>query len=89
MAPQQIYKTLHSKPFKPFRLVLTDGKEFDVTDATHIYVSGIEVAVGVEPDEYGVPARSIYVDPFHVTRIEPLGTPVREDDIERDRRGSN
>ena len=70
-------KTLLKKaPFEPFRLVLTDGKTYDIPHPDFIWAWGSDVWVGTrEKTEDGQDYRSHYVDLFLVNRIEPLSVP--------------
>ena len=72
MAPQDIRKKLYAEPFRPFRVFISDGATFDVTDRADAYVSLTEFVIGTEHDEFDVPRKSIYIAPNHVTRIEPI-----------------
>lgn len=74
MAPQDILKKLKATPFKPFKLFLSDGKTYDVTEPTHAYMTPTELIVGFEHDEHDLPRKSAYISPNHVVRVEPLET---------------
>lgn len=78
MAPQDIRRQLNAKPFKPFRLYVTDGSNYDVGDPSIAYVDLTpQVVVGINFDEEtGLPLKSACLAPNHVTRIVPL------DDVE-------
>lgn len=71
MAPQDILRKLKAQPFQPIRVYISDGAQYDVTEPTHAYVALTELVIGVELDGYGVPTKSVYVAPNHVTRVEP------------------
>jgi hypothetical protein len=45
MTAKQIERLVHSKPFKPYRLVLDDGEEVLVTRPRKSHVSGPQVAL--------------------------------------------
>ena len=80
MAPQEILKFKIKEPFQPFRLYMSDGSIYDVMDPFQVHVDMLSVSVGVKPDEEtGVYARSIYLSPNHVTRIEPLNESAIEE----------
>jgi hypothetical protein len=74
MAPQDIFKKIKAKPFHPFRVHISDGSSYDVLDSVYAFMtSPTELAIGVDPDgESGLPQRSVYIAPNHVTRIEPI-----------------
>ncbi|MEM7808969.1 MAG: hypothetical protein AAF561_12745 [Planctomycetota bacterium] len=79
MAPQEIRKHHIKRPFRPFRIHMNDGSEYEVTDPFHMTVNMLDVVVGWDPDEGGIPTRSMYLSPSHVSRIEPLDMePIEE-----------
>ncbi len=80
MPPQEIRKYLAMKPFRPFRLHVTDGSSYEVPDPMYIHVDLLNVTVGVGRDEEtGLPQRSDLIAPNCVSRIEPLpAKPIEE-----------
>lgn len=72
MAPQEIRKHWTVRPFKPFRIHVSDGSHYDVLDPMELHVDMLSVSVGVDPDDSGLFRRSVYISPNHVSRIEPL-----------------
>lgn len=71
MAPNDIREKLDRQPFRPLRVYLSDGSVHLITEREMTYLSRMEFAIGLDPDESGLPTRTIYIDPRHVTRIEP------------------
>ena len=64
---------LKKAPFEPFRLVLTDGKTYDIPHPDYIWVWGSDVVIGTrEKTEEGLSERFSIVDLFLVSRIEPV-----------------
>ena len=63
----------NNKPFVPFRLTVTDGRSFDITDSSQIWPGKWNVLVIVpdpeNPDHYKAHATLALL---HVTSIEPL-----------------
>jgi hypothetical protein len=73
MAPQDIRRHLQARPFRPFRLFITDGSTYDVLDPSVAYVDLAQVVIGINFDDAtGLPLKSAYVAPNHVTRLEPM-----------------
>jgi hypothetical protein len=62
-----------NNPFVPFRLTVTDGRSFDVTDASQIWPGKWNVLIIISdpdhPDRYKAHATLALL---HVTSIEPL-----------------
>lgn len=63
---------LHKHPFVPIRLFISDGSHYDVYDRDFMLVSRSEVVIGLNPGKDNFPERNAYVDPLHITRIEPI-----------------
>ena len=72
MAPDDIRAKLDRQPFQPMRIHVSDGPSYDILRTSHAFVTRMELIIGIDPDTNDLPRRSIYVDPRHVTRIEPL-----------------
>ena len=79
MPPQQIRKHHIAKPFRPIRIHVSDGSSYDVHDPHYMTVGLLDVYIAWDPDEGGVPTKSIWIAPNHVSRIEPLpASPIKE-----------
>ena len=84
MEPQEIRKHHIRTPFIPFRIVMDDGTAYMIDDPSIMGIDLMAVYVGVDPDEEsGLPRRSVWLSPSHISRIEPL---PREAGAEKDAR---
>ncbi len=72
MRPEEIRDHVRRQPFEPFRVFVSDGSSDTVKHPELIYVSRGEVVIAQELGEGDIPERSAYIDPVHVTRIEPV-----------------
>jgi hypothetical protein len=72
MAPNEIRDHLRAQPFQPFRVYLSDGASYQVLDPTYAYVTMSRLEIATEFGQDEIPTRSVYCDPRHVTRIEPI-----------------
>jgi len=72
MAPNDIKEKLTRKLFQPLRVYISDGSSYDIESEGIAAVNRMEMFIGIDPDASGLSRRSIYIDPRHVTRIEPL-----------------
>ncbi len=72
MAPTDIVDKLRRQPFRPLRVYMSDGSAYDIPEPYYAAINVTELHIGVEPDETGIPTRTVYCDTRHVTRIEPL-----------------
>lgn len=73
MRTEDVLEHLHTRPFEPFRIHLSDGTHFDVRHPDLCMVSRSTFYVGV-PDRRirGAVMRMIHCSLLHVTRIEPV-----------------
>jgi hypothetical protein len=72
MHPEEVRRHLRQQPFLPIRVFVSDGSTYDVHDPAYTYVSRREVVIGMDIGENQLPRRSAYLDPIHITRVEPL-----------------
>ena len=79
MFPRDLHKFQTAKPFRPFRIHMSDGSSYDVNDPFFMTVTPLTLMVAWEPDEGGLPTKSMYLSPDHVSRVEPLpAAPIEE-----------
>jgi hypothetical protein len=72
MRADEISKHLRRQPFRPIRVYVSDGSAYDVRHPELMFVSRSEVVIGLDPGTDVIPERSVYCDPVHITRIEPI-----------------
>lgn len=73
MTPARIKDLLQRKPFRPFRLFLSDGSKHDVPHPEFAWVFGDRVFIGLagkEADKDVVKEWAI----LHITRVEDLAS---------------
>jgi hypothetical protein len=78
MTVQTFRKLLSDRPFKPFRLVMSSGKTYDVRHPEMALLTRTDILVGVDVAEDGVPAEFDICSLLHVTAIEPLNAQTAE-----------
>ncbi|MEQ8849879.1 hypothetical protein [Botrimarina sp.] len=68
------YKTFHEllteRPFKPFRVTLSSGKEYEVRHPEMALLTKSQLLVGIDVED-GVPAEFKICSLLHVTAVEP------------------
>jgi hypothetical protein len=73
MSPEQLRDTLRQEPFEPFRLVMTDGKGYDIRHPDLLWVGKRVAMVGLAGSEgQTFFERAVQVDLLHVIRLEPI-----------------
>ncbi len=72
MTVQTFRKLLSDHPFKPFRLVMSSGKTYEVRHPEMALLTRTDILVGVDIAEDGVPAEFDVCSLLHVTAIAPL-----------------
>jgi hypothetical protein len=70
MRPDEIKEHLRTQPFRPIRIYVTDGSSYEVHHPELVFVTRMDVVEGLNPTDE-IPDRSVYIDPIHITRIEP------------------
>lgn len=75
MRPETIQEFTRAQPFVPFRILLTNGKLFDVRhpDLAMATRNGVLVGRAANGD---VPEGATTVSYFHSVKIDPLHTPT-------------
>ncbi len=74
MMPHEIKAQLRTQPFQGMRIYISDGESYEVGHPDMVLVTSSIVQIALPPlDRHGIPTGgSVYVDPVHVTRIQPL-----------------
>ncbi|HLF95316.1 MAG TPA: hypothetical protein VJB14_17750 [Planctomycetota bacterium] len=56
----------------PIRLFLSDGSRHDVRHPEFIFVMQREIVIATASRGGDIPERAVFIDPIHITRIEPI-----------------
>ena len=73
MTLQTFRNLLTTKPFRPFRLVMSSGETYEVRHPEMAMLTRTDILVGVDVDDDNVPAEFKICSLLHVTAVEPLG----------------
>jgi hypothetical protein len=65
---------LNAQPFKPFRLCLTDGKKFDITNHDMAWVKEGAIEIGIDLNRAGFAVHTAECAILHITRVEDIPT---------------
>lgn len=74
----KVHEQLQRRPFRPFRICLSDGTEHVITNPDWVFLLRDTVEIGVGDPADVLPDRAIHCDPLHITRIEPADRPRQE-----------
>ena len=72
MTAKEIITLQRTRPFPGLRIYVSDGEAYEVTHPEMMSVTRTLVFIALSPGKDGVPERSAYCDPVHITRIEPM-----------------
>ncbi len=73
MPPQDLQKKLQSRPFRPFRIYLSDGAAYDVMHPELLMLGRRSMVLGVASrPEATLYERTIDIDLIHVVRMEQI-----------------
>ena len=74
MAPEELLAVLRERPFRPFRVALTDGRSFEVHHPEMVLPGRRTAVIGVPAPGESEPLYDdrITVDLLHVASLEPL-----------------
>lgn len=74
MTLQTFRELLAQRPFKPFRLVMSSGKSYEVRHPKMALLTRTDILVGIDVAEDGVPAEFKICSLLHVTTVEPVNS---------------
>jgi hypothetical protein len=69
---KEIKELMESKPFRPFKIHLSDGSSYEVTNHDMAMVSRNSVDIGIHRDPDGVAERFVRCAIIHINKIEEL-----------------
>ena len=69
---KQLREQLQAKPFKPFRIYLSDGTHHDITNHDMAFVGKNTVEIGLNLDSEGFAEYFARCAILHITKLEDL-----------------
>jgi hypothetical protein len=70
----ELKRRMEAQPFKPFRVCITDGKTYDITNHDSMFVKRNVVEIGIDVDADSLAERFVECAIIHITRIEDIVT---------------
>jgi hypothetical protein len=68
----ELKRRMEDQPFKPFRVCITDGKTYDITNHDSMFVKRNAVLIGIDVDANSLAERFVECAIIHITRIEDI-----------------
>lgn len=78
MTVQTFRELLTQQPFKPFRLVMSSGRTYDVRHPEVALLTRTSILVGTDEADDGIPAEFKICSLLHITAVEPLGAEAKQ-----------
>lgn len=73
MTRSDLLARVRQKPFRPFRLIVSENASYDIRHPDRVIVSRDAVTIGVAADpNQDYSDSTVMIDLFHVIRLEPL-----------------
>jgi hypothetical protein len=73
MSPQDLLALQGARPFRPFRVVLTDGEKYEIHHPELLWIGARDVVIGITDDPASTLfERHVLADLSYVARTEPL-----------------
>jgi hypothetical protein len=69
---KQLRELLQAKPFRPFRICLSDGTQYDITNHDQAFVGRNTVEIGLNLDPDGFAEYFGRCSILHITKLEDL-----------------
>jgi hypothetical protein len=69
---EELKKLMNTQPFKPFRVCMSDGKTYDITNHDGAFVTRNYLEVGVDTDEKGIAESVDRCAIVHITLVQDL-----------------
>ncbi len=70
----ELKERMELQPFKPFRICMSDGKTYDITNHDMMFVKRNAVLVGIDFDDNSIAERLVECALLHITRVEDIPT---------------
>jgi hypothetical protein len=74
MTLQTFRDLLTQQPFKPFRIVMSSGKSYEIRHPEMAWLTRTDILVGVGESDDGIPPEFRICSLLHVSSVEPLST---------------
>jgi len=77
MTLQDFQKLLKTRPFQPFRIIMSSGERYEVRHPEMAFLLRTKIVLGLDPDKQGIAEDWTMCSLLHITAIEPVETSRR------------
>ena len=74
---EQLRELMNEVPFKPFRVFLTNGRQYDVPNHDAAFVTENKFEIGLDLNKKGTAQRSVNCAIAHIANIEEIEKSVK------------
>jgi hypothetical protein len=74
MTLQTFRDLLATRPFKPFRVVMSSGQTYEVRHPEMAWLTRSDLLIGLDDADDGIPANFKICSLLHITAVEPLNS---------------
>jgi hypothetical protein len=71
---KQLKDFMDAKPFRPFKVLMTDGNSYPVPNHDAAFVTQNKIEIGLDLNKDGIARRSVYCAILHIASVEELQT---------------
>jgi hypothetical protein len=71
---KQLKDFVDAKPFRPFKVLLSDGRSYEVPHHDAVFVTQNKIEIGLDLNKDGIARRSVYCAILHIASVEELQT---------------
>lgn len=72
MTRNDLAKRLKQRPFAPFRLIVSEGANYEIRHPEQVILARDSVTIGVPSESEEFYETTVLVDLLHVIRLEPI-----------------
>ena len=73
MRLNEIRSQVERRPFRPFRICMSNGSEHVVSNPNLLFLTRHTVILGILEEGEEIPEQTKYCDTMHITRVETMG----------------
>jgi hypothetical protein len=74
MSALELKDRMNVQPFRAFRICMSDGKTYDITNHDMMFVKRNAVLIGIDLDSNSIAERLVECALLHITRVEDIPT---------------